>query len=246
MPRTSDYKRLTTQAGWFLQGLGGNLNVTLRPWFGQSQWVTAGCVKSDRFLWKRIWHIRGTKVWNCPKKNKQTNRIRCQLWMDLSGAFWVLRNIALMCGPYCMPFHQAIIHTQAVNILGLVYCSQTLKEMDHIPKTCFLNFPTLPGFLFPCCWSNIHSILLSTWACIALGSFKKHPGLLSLVLSVLSLPFLVISLGHFECSLWELSGHRFLGQYSCWCQRAIVGCVSNIQTEQLWPCHLLFHMKNLV
>lgn len=151
------------------------------------------------------------------QKNKQTNRTRCQLWMDLSGAFWVLRYTALICGPCCMPFRQAIIQTQAVNILGPSYCSLTLKEMGHIPETHFLNFLTLPGCWPPCCWSKIHSTLLSTWACIALGSFKKHPGLLTLVLLVFSLSLLVISLGHFECSLWELSGHRFLRQYSCWC-----------------------------
>lgn len=130
--------------------------------------------------------------------------------MDLSGAFWVLRNTALTCGPCCTPFRQAVIQTQAVNILGPSYCSLTLKEMGHIPETHFLNFLTLPGYWSPCCWSKIHSTLLSTWACIALGSFKKHPGLLSLVLLVFSLPFLVISLGAF----WVLSVGTLWSQIS--------------------------------
>lgn len=111
------------------------------------------------------------------------------------------------------------------------YCSQSPKEMGHIPETHSLNLPILPVCWSPCCWSKY-----ITFSCPLEHAWLSAPLRSTLGCcpwcSVFSLPFLVLSLGYFWCSLWELPGHRFLGQCSCWCQRTIVDCVSSVQTKQ--------------
>lgn len=147
------------------------------------------------------------------QKNKQTIKQTGQdvnygwTYLDPSGSWGTQPSYVAHAARLSI---RLLIQTQAVNILGPSYCSLTLKEMGHIPETHFLNFLTLPGYWSPGCWSKIHSTLLSSWACIALGSFKKHPGQLSLVLLVFSLLFLVISLGAF----WMLSVGTLWSQIS--------------------------------
>lgn len=123
----------------------------------------------------------------------KVNRTRCQLWLHLSPSLLGPEKHS----PHLWPILQAFLadynsrpalkHSQARLLLP-----KSERNGPH-PRDTFLEPSHTPCLLIPLLLVKIHHILLSTWACMALRSFKKHTGLLSLVLGILSSLFSSLS-----------------------------------------------------